>query len=421
MTAPETDVDSLRVGRVAAPLREQVTDVLREAILDFRFRPGERLVERDLIEKTGVSRATIREVLRQLTAEGLVTVIPQRGAVVVELTEKEAADLYEVRTMLEGLAARLFAERGSDEQVAALRERVEEIRTAFDELDSADQRIQTMLNVKDRYYDVFLDGCGNEQVRGIHEGLQARVRLMRATSLGQPDRPAQTLAEIDAVASAIEARGSTSGGPPTRVSRGWREPAPKRPPRRRAPLPERRRARSVQAEGGATTMPSASHQTVPPGWKVTPPKLTGRPAAPMPSLRERRGTAPRASRPMSIAASASASRRAPFRISPAQPASAARAAIASPSRAIAVEPPPSTTRTRPSPGSASASRMTTLSSKQETVTIVPSKARRPPKERSGARQQPSSGRSSSRSQVLGWSCWGTGASSGEGVERVGDA
>src|ERR1700742_5292863 len=109
MSTPEPDSGSLRVGRVAAPLREQLTDVLREAFLDFRLRPGERLVERDLIDKTGVSRATIREVLRQLTAEGLVTVIPQRGAVVVELTRKEAAGLSEVRTMLEGLAARLFA------------------------------------------------------------------------------------------------------------------------------------------------------------------------------------------------------------------------------------------------------------------------------------------------------------------------
>ena len=115
-------VGSLRVGRVAAPLREQAVGVLREAILDFRLRPGQRLVERELIEQTGVSRATIREALRQLTAEGLVTIIPQRGAVVVELTQKEARDLYELRATLEALVARLFAERATDEQVAQLRQ-----------------------------------------------------------------------------------------------------------------------------------------------------------------------------------------------------------------------------------------------------------------------------------------------------------
>ena len=69
---------SLRVGRVAAPLREQVVDVLRQAILDFRLKPGQRLIERELVEQTGVSRTTIREVLRQLAAEGLTVYVGSR-------------------------------------------------------------------------------------------------------------------------------------------------------------------------------------------------------------------------------------------------------------------------------------------------------------------------------------------------------
>src|SRR4051794_1390771 len=82
--------DSIRVvRRVAAPLREQSLDVLRDAILDFRLRPGQRLVERDLIERMGVSRTTVREVLRELAAEGLVMTIPQKGAVVVSTTPDE--------------------------------------------------------------------------------------------------------------------------------------------------------------------------------------------------------------------------------------------------------------------------------------------------------------------------------------------
>src|SRR6478735_9922967 len=106
--------DSLRVGRVAAPLREQVLDVLRQAILDFRLKPGQRLIERELIEQTGVSRTTIREVLRQLAAEGLVTTIPQKGTVVASPSVERAAELYEVRAVLEGMAARQFAERATD-------------------------------------------------------------------------------------------------------------------------------------------------------------------------------------------------------------------------------------------------------------------------------------------------------------------
>ncbi len=206
MSTSDLGEGSLRVGRAAAPLREQATAVLREAILDFRLRPGQRLVERELIEQTGVSRATIREVLRQLTAEGLVTVIPQRGAVVVELTRKEVADLYELRASLEALAARLFAERGTDAQVARLRQAVDELREAIASSGSLEQPIQGLIAAKDRYYDVYLDGCGNSEIRSVLEGLQARVRLMRATSLSQPDRPRRTLAELEAVVEAIERR-----------------------------------------------------------------------------------------------------------------------------------------------------------------------------------------------------------------------
>ncbi|MHB1537770.1 MAG: GntR family transcriptional regulator [Solirubrobacteraceae bacterium] len=199
------DSSSLRVGRVVAPLREQVVAVLREAILDFRLQPGQRLIERELIELTGVSRTTIREVLRELTAEGLVTTIPQRGAIVVKLTKKEASDLYELRATLEALTARLFTERASGEEVASLRESFEAMRRAL-QASSGETPIQALIEAKDRYYEVFVSGAGNDAIRSIIAGLQARVRLMRATSLSHPGRPAQTLREIERVVAAIERR-----------------------------------------------------------------------------------------------------------------------------------------------------------------------------------------------------------------------
>jgi len=191
---------SMRVGRVAAPLREQVLEVLRQAILDFRFQPGQRLIERELIEQIGVSRTTIREVLRELAAEGLVTTIPQKGAIVVVPTAEEAAEVYEVRAALEALAARRFVERRAD--VAALR-------AAFAEVESVTRDggdIRAMLRAKDRFYDVLLEGAGNGSVRSILNGLQARVRMLRAASLSAPGRPEQTVAEIRALVEAIEAR-----------------------------------------------------------------------------------------------------------------------------------------------------------------------------------------------------------------------
>ena len=195
---------SSRVGRVAAPLREQVVELLREAILDFRLKPGQRLIERELIEQTGVSRTTIREVLRQLAAEGLVTTIPQRGAVVMVPSPQEAADIYELRAALESLAARRFTERASEQQLKDLRKAFREIERLSKRKRDAD--VQTMLQAKDHFYDVLLEGSGNSVVRSMLEGLHARVRVLRATSLSQPDRPAGTLQEIRALVEALEAR-----------------------------------------------------------------------------------------------------------------------------------------------------------------------------------------------------------------------
>jgi DNA-binding GntR family transcriptional regulator len=193
---------SLRVGRVAAPLREQVLEILRRAIVEQRLPPGHRLIERELIEQIGVSRTTIREVLRELAAEGLVTTIPQKGAIVAVHTPEEAAELYEVRAALEPLAARRFVEHASDSQVAALR-------NAFDELERvtrADGDIRALLRAKDRFYDVLLKGSGNRSIYAILGGLHARVSVLRMTSMSKPGRHARTVSEIRAIVEAVEAR-----------------------------------------------------------------------------------------------------------------------------------------------------------------------------------------------------------------------
>lgn len=193
---------SLGVQRVAAPLREQVLELLRSAIVEHRLKPGQRLIERELVEQIGVSRTTIREVLRQLAAEGLVATIPQRGAVVAIPTAEEAAELYEVRAALEALAARRFVEHASESQVKALRaafEQVAEVMSAGDEADTL-----AMLQAKDLFYDVLLKGSGNRAVHSILSGLTARVSVLRATSMRQPGRALQSRAELQAIVDAVE-------------------------------------------------------------------------------------------------------------------------------------------------------------------------------------------------------------------------
>src|SRR5690606_480068 len=197
-TRPTWSAD--QIGRVAAPLREQVVTLVRDAILGFRLEPGQRLVERELVEQLGVSRATVREVLRQLAAEGLVTDVPQRGAVVTALSPEDAADLYEMRASLEALAVQRFVRRAAPQQVAELRAAVEEIERTAGSTDPQEQ-----LRAKDRFYEVLLGGSGSTPLQQTLAGLQARVRLLRATSLSQAGRPQEAAAELRAVVEAIEA------------------------------------------------------------------------------------------------------------------------------------------------------------------------------------------------------------------------
>ncbi|MCE3551418.1 GntR family transcriptional regulator [Pseudonocardia sp. RS11V-5] len=188
-----------QVGRVAAPLRDQVLGIVRQAIMDFELKPGQRLVERELIEHLGVSRSTVREVLGQLSAEGLVTIVPQKGAVVTVPTAEDAADLYEIRASLEALAVRRFVERATEAQRAALR-------VAFDEYARASEDgAVSALVAKDELYRVLLDGADSAPIQQLLASAQGRVRAMRATSLSEPGRAREAVEELRLVVEAIEA------------------------------------------------------------------------------------------------------------------------------------------------------------------------------------------------------------------------
>ena len=111
---------------------ETVYEQLRKAIALGRMHPNERLVEADLTERYGVSRATVRTALVRLEQEGLVEHERNRGAKVRLIDEDEAVEIYEARALLEGLAARKAALNVTDEQAEELRSQLAEIRTAID-------------------------------------------------------------------------------------------------------------------------------------------------------------------------------------------------------------------------------------------------------------------------------------------------
>jgi len=188
--------------RVAAPLREQVSQVLRQAILDSDLQPGQRLVERELTDRLQVSRTTIRESLRELTAEGLVQVIPQRGAVVATISREDAADLYDARISIECLIVRRFIERADEQQIDRLRDSS----ARFREATKAGLSTREVLAVKDKFYDELVKGARSPVLANLLAALHARVSLLRATSMSQPGRPMKAVEEIETLTEAIARR-----------------------------------------------------------------------------------------------------------------------------------------------------------------------------------------------------------------------
>lgn len=188
----------LRVAAVAAPLRAQVVRNLREAILNRTFQPGQRLVERELCELTGVSRTTVREALRQLESEGLVRLVANQGPIVAKMSLEEARDLYDVRGVLEALAASRFATTATDDQIR----RLDEVTGRFEETVRGGD-LSDIVKRKDELYAVLLEGANNPVVRQVLESLWGRIAYLRATSLRRPQRTQEVAGEVRKVVDAI--------------------------------------------------------------------------------------------------------------------------------------------------------------------------------------------------------------------------
>jgi DNA-binding GntR family transcriptional regulator len=187
------------------PLTVQAQTVakLRDAILSGVFAPGERLVESLLCERMGVSRTSIREALRRLEAERLVTILPNRGPSVAEVTWTEAEQIYEVRALLEGEAAALFAKRATAAQLKQLSDALAEFDRAV-KLDNPLERLSST----ERFYEVILEGCGNQIIAEILQGLVARITFLRARSMSRPGRSRLSATELRRMLDAVHKRDS---------------------------------------------------------------------------------------------------------------------------------------------------------------------------------------------------------------------
>ena len=195
------DQTAFAISRIAAPIREQVEQRLRQAITGGHFRPGERLIERELCALLGVSRTSLREALRQLEGEGLVVNIPHKGMVVVTMTREEAKEIYQVRAVVEGLAGRLCADQMTEALEAALRGAMKQVEATY-----KSGSLPALVAAKDQFYQVLLDGCGNRTAGIVLQSLHDRIACLRTLTLAQPGRAAQSVVEMRRILEAILAQ-----------------------------------------------------------------------------------------------------------------------------------------------------------------------------------------------------------------------
>ena len=156
------------------PLRDVVFNTLRQAILKGEMEPGERLMEIQLAQKLGVSRTPIREAIRKLELEGLVIMIPRKGAEVAHITEKDMRDVLEVRATLEDLAITLACKNITDDKIIELKNANKVFETAIVSKD-----IVNIVDADVSFHDIIYAMTGNQRLIQIINNLREQMYRYR--------------------------------------------------------------------------------------------------------------------------------------------------------------------------------------------------------------------------------------------------
>ena len=183
------------------PLRDVVFQTLRQAILRGELEPGERLMEIHLADRLGVSRTPIREAIRKLELEGLVVMIPRRGAIVASITEKDLKDVLEVRRTLEVMAAEIACDRITPELLEELAEAGEEFRKLKD---SDDYTSLAAADVK--FHDIIYAATDNQRLISILNNLREQMYRYRLEYIKDAEKRQILLVEHESILRAIRSR-----------------------------------------------------------------------------------------------------------------------------------------------------------------------------------------------------------------------
>ncbi len=179
-------------------MQEIVTDTLRDSILSGRYAPGQRLVAGELAKELGVSRMPIREALHRLEVAGLVVMVPHKGAVVTQLSEEEIIEIYHIRAVLDGLAARLATPNITPVDYKQMNLLLDDMEAAVQAKD-----MEGLLQVNRDFHQVIWKAAKAERLYALLENLYNSSQRFRNISLSLPGRTDQITLEHRLIAEAL--------------------------------------------------------------------------------------------------------------------------------------------------------------------------------------------------------------------------
>lgn len=183
-------------------LRGRVFQSIRENILNGVYKENEELRENTIAKELGVSRTPVREALRQLELEGLVKIVPNKGACVTGITEKDVKDIYATRSMLEGLCARWATEHITDEQIAEMEEVI--LLSEFHLNRASKEQPQQVTELDGKFHEVLYRASNSRMLRHVLSDFHKYVRLARKASVTNHMRAEQSIEEHKAILDAIK-------------------------------------------------------------------------------------------------------------------------------------------------------------------------------------------------------------------------
>ena len=183
------------------PLRDVVFHRLREAIITGELEPGERLLEIPLSDKLGVSRTPVREAIRKLELEGLVTMVPRKGATVAGITRKHLQDVLEVRKVLEELAIELACQRMQEDGYHEL----EECQKKFRENIGSDDALE-LADIDEKFHDVIYHATDNERLVQMLANLREQMYRYRLEYIKEKDKRQMLVIEHERIIKALRQR-----------------------------------------------------------------------------------------------------------------------------------------------------------------------------------------------------------------------